>query len=130
SASKLNIPNSLNNTSKLLHMFSSNFRDMTEAQIEKMVVEALSREGFLVIKIPNDALWRQRVVGTAKGAPDLVVVLPRGRVVWLEVKAPRRYPSPDQRLLHARLGGLGHAVAVVRSVDEALAFIRKVVTSQ
>jgi hypothetical protein len=54
---------------------------MKEQGIERKIIETLSREGYLVIKIPNDALWRQRVMGTAKGAPDLVVVLPRGRVV-------------------------------------------------
>jgi hypothetical protein len=105
-----------------------NTRKTTERELEKRIIEALSREGYLVVKIPNDALWRQRIAGTQKGAPDLVVVGPGGRVVWLEVKAPRRYPSPDQRVLHSCLTALGHAVGVVRSVDEALAFVRKALT--
>ncbi len=101
---------------------------MTERDIERKIIEALSREGLLVIKIPNDALWRQRVAGTLQGAPDLVVVAPGGRVVWLEVKTARGYLSQPQKALHRKLKEMGHHVEVVRSVEEALAFVRKALT--
>jgi hypothetical protein len=58
------------------------------------------------------------VPGLRKGAPDLVVALPGGKVLWLEVKAPSGRVSADQIALHGKLNARGHTVAVVRSIDD------------
>lgn len=63
-------------------------------------------------------------MGTVKGFPDLICILPGPRFWLFEVKAEGNYPDPDQRALHDRLRGLGCAVAVVRNildVDAAIA---------
>lgn len=58
------------------------------------------------------------LMGTVKGFPDLICLMP-GRRVWLfEVKAKGNNPDKDQRELHEQLRGLGFRVAVVRSVAD------------
>lgn len=64
--------------------------------------------------------------GMRTGAPDLVVALPGGRVLWLEMKrASRRmsHVSDSQRLEHSILTTLGHEVHVCYGADEAIAVI-------
>lgn len=58
------------------------------------------------------------------GCPDLVVCLPRGRVLWLEVKTESGRLSEAQEVMHADLRDLGHAVFVVRSLAEAIEAVR------
>lgn len=57
-------------------------------------------------------------MGTVKGFPDLLCLLPGPRVILFEVKAPGNYPDADQKALHHRLRALGCCVAVVRSVQD------------
>ncbi len=63
-------------------------------------------------------LARATRLGAKKGFPDLMVLFPGAVTVFLEVKAPGNYPTPEQREMHARLEGLGFPVAVVRSIDD------------
>lgn len=94
-----------------------------EALIEKEIVTALQAQGLMVVKVPNEALWRQRVPHAVKGFPDLMVILPK-RIVFFEVKAPKGRLSPAQEEVHKRLWYLGHEVYVVRDVDEALYYLQ------
>lgn len=61
---------------------------------------------------------RNEAMGTVKGFPDLLCLLPGGRVMLFEVKAPGNYPDADQKALHHQLRALGCFVAVVRSVQD------------
>lgn len=49
------------------------------------------------------------------GYPDRLVLLPGGRVVWVELKSTGRKPNALQRVRHAELRRLGHAVYVADS---------------
>lgn len=77
----------------------------------------INRSGKSIAKEIAKAILR----GLRKGFPDLLVLLPGGRVVFLEVKAPGNYPDPDQRKLHEEMRALGHQVAVVRGIDDVRA---------
>lgn len=57
-------------------------------------------------------------LGTLAGMPDLVVILPRGRVLWLEVKGSKGRTSTAQTDIWLKLRGLNHDYAVVHSIDE------------
>ena len=74
---------------------------------ESAVEAALSREcrlrGFPCLKLTP----------TTPGVPDRLVVLPGGRHVFVEVKAPGRSPRAAQRHWHASLEAMGHRVCVV-----------------
>ncbi len=58
--------------------------------------------------------------GCEPGTPDIEVMLPGGRVVWLELKTAEGNPSDVQTEWHAMARSMGHTVHVVRSVEEAV----------
>lgn len=58
------------------------------------------------------------VPGLTPGVPDLVVILPAGQVLWLEVKSEKGRVSDAQFAFHTRLNGLGHRVGVVRCLED------------
>lgn len=101
-------------------------RKRPENDIQRAIVKyigAVLPHG-IVMAIPNAS---RRTVGgkpmnaapgLLPGAPDLVVALPKGRVVWLEVKAPKGRASSNQITVHGKLNALGHTCAVVRSIED------------
>ena len=87
---------------------------MRESQIEQYLVDMATRLGAEVRKVQ----WIGR-----NGAPDRIVMLPDGRVIWVELTAPGKKPSPVQIREHARMARVGQRVHVVdsmESVDEVL----------
>lgn len=88
---------------------------MRESDIESYLVAQAASRGGQVRKV--------RWIGR-NGAPDRVVMLPGGRVIWVELKAPGQKAKPHQAREHARMQAMGQLVAVVDSfdgVDEVLA---------
>lgn len=65
--------------------------------------------------------------GALAGVPDLCLMLPSGKVVWIEMKAEDGCLSNVQTLLHAHFSALGHTVLVAYNVFEALAKLREVI---
>lgn len=61
--------------------------------------------------------------GYVPGTPDLIVIW-RGRAIWMEVKREGEYLRPEQREIHAEIKECGCSVIVVRSLDDALAVLR------
>lgn len=62
--------------------------------------------------------------GMRKGFPDLIAIWDGG-VSFLEVKrAKRAVVSDEQEALLKRLSDMNHNVAIVRSVEEAHAFLK------
>jgi hypothetical protein len=105
-----------------------------EASAQAGVVQAVRAVApdVIIFSIPN-GLWttkRQaslaRWTGLLAGAPDLALVLPDGRVAWWECKRPKGgILSLAQRDLHIRFAHLGHPVAIIRSIDDALDELRR-----
>lgn len=60
----------------------------------------------------------------AKGFPDLVVALPAGRVVWLELKSARGRLSPEQKQVRLMLLALGHEWYEVRSYRRFMEIVK------
>lgn len=87
---------------------------MREAQIERALVRAVKDAGGLVRKVQ----WIGRV-----GAPDRLVLLPDGRAVWVELKAPGRKPTVRQAREHSLLKRYGLSVAVVDSMEAVHALV-------
>lgn len=105
---------------KCRHSNAAGLSRTPEWLIERQIVLALERRGALVVKIPNEALWKRRVRHTLRGFPDLIAILPGGQVVFFEVKTQRGRPTRYQEDTHARIRELGHRVYVVRSPEEAI----------
>ncbi|PHM39301.1 nuclease p44 [Xenorhabdus mauleonii] len=77
-----------------------------EDVIEKHLVNEVKKAGGIAYKF---------VFPGRRGVPDRIVVLPKGRVVFVECKAPGEKPRPDQLREHERLRALGQKVVVLDS---------------
>lgn len=58
------------------------------------------------------------------GVPDRLVLLPGGRTVFVELKAPGRKPTSLQEVQHKRIRALGHSVFVIDSKQKVDEFIQ------
>lgn len=81
-----------------------------EKAIEHRVVKLAKTYGAEVRKV--------RWIGR-NGAPDRIVMLPDGRVIWIEFKAPGKRPTLQQQAEHARMRAVGQTVLVIDSVEGA-----------
>lgn len=77
---------------------------MREKQIERKLVDAVKAAGGICPKLVSP--------GT-DGMPDRMVLLPPGRIGFVEVKAPGETPRPLQTHRHRQLRALGFPVFVL-----------------
>lgn len=52
------------------------------------------------------------------GVPDRIVLMPEGRIVFVELKAPGKKPTALQKLQHKRIQDLGFKVLVIDSKEK------------
>ena len=113
-----------------------------EDHIQRAIVQALTISlpyGWIVMAVPNKPRSKvagaiEKSMGAQKGWPDLQIM---GRLIgedpadaapfagFLEVKTKSGRVRPEQHEMHDRLRKCGFPVAVVRSVDDALATARE-----
>ena len=63
--------------------------------------------------------------GVAAGWPDLLAILPNGRSIFLELKAPGKKASELQAYRAKVLRDLGHDILATSDFNEARAFITR-----
>ena len=80
-----------------------------ERTVEQHLVNALEKCGLPCIKYAN----------AASGMPDRLVLLPGGRVWWVELKTHGGSLSDLQKYQHQKLRQLGHNISVVWSTEQA-----------
>ncbi len=86
---------------------------MRESVHQREIVKELKAKGALVIKLDPGT-------GTIpKGFPDLLAILPGGRVQFIETKAADGRLSPLQRKTLDELRAMGHDAFVGRAPKEA-----------
>ncbi|MBC8954889.1 VRR-NUC domain-containing protein [Xenorhabdus sp. PB62.4] len=87
-----------------------------EDVIERHLVNEVKKAGGIAYKFVSPG---------RRGVPDRIVILPNGRVIFVECKAPGGKPRPDQLREHERLRVLGQEVVVLdsKNVEEILKFI-------
>lgn len=61
------------------------------------------------------------------GVPDRIVLLPGGKLIFVELKAPGKKLSPIQEVRKKELEKLGFKVKVIDSIEKVLDFIKEVV---
>ena len=76
---------------------------MRESTVEAALVRECRLHGFPCVKLSP----------STPGVPDRLVLARGGAHVFVEVKAPGRFPRAAQRRWHERLADLGHRVCVV-----------------
>ena len=79
-----------------------------EDVIERHLVNEVKKAGGIAYKFVSPG---------RRAVPDRLVLLPGGKVIFVECKAPGEKPRPDQLREHARLFALGHQVIVLDSKD-------------
>lgn len=78
---------------------------MLERDVEQALVRAVKNAGGIAPKFTSP--------GTA-GMPDRIIILPEGKVCFVELKAPGQKPRPIQTRQMDRLTQLG---CMVRTID-------------
>lgn len=81
---------------------------MCENQIELKLVQAVRKIGGMCLKF---------VSPNFDGMPDRVILLPGGKIAFVELKAPGKKPRPLQIARHKALMGLGFRVYIIDSVE-------------
>ncbi len=77
---------------------------MRERAIEQQFVKAVKARGGMCPKFTSPGM---------DGMPDRLVLLPQGRIAFVEVKAPGKKPRPLQLHRHKELRQLGFKVYVL-----------------
>ena len=94
---------------------------MTEREVERFFKTQLEKRGAIV--------WKFVSPGQA-GVPDRVVLLPGGRGVFAEMKAPGEKPRPLQRAVFSRMARAGHPVYIIDSREAVKKFMEEVMPSE
>lgn len=84
-------------------------------------------EALLVRKIKQAGGWALKLVSPGNaGVPDRLVLLPGGRIFFVELKTEAGRLSPLQVDVHRRLRELGMDVVTLYGRDQVLSFVEEV----
>ncbi len=86
-----------------------------ELSIERHFMARLAELGIVCVKLNLQG---------RRGYPDRLVLLPRGRSVFVELKVPGKDLSVLQKYIHDILRRLGHDVQTFDDADEAIEYIQ------
>lgn len=107
---------------------------VSEHQLQVLVLSYLITEAapdIFWFAVPNAGLRslrmgaRMKQEGLRPGISDLCIMLPGGKTAWLEMKTLKGRQSIEQKGFEARCKRLGHAYAVARTFEEAVAFLKR-----
>lgn len=89
---------------------------MIEARVEKKLVGMVRKLGGRALKFESP--------GTA-GVPDRIVLMPHGKIYFVELKAPGEKPRPLQVAIHEEFKALGFEVEVIDTTEGVEAFAKR-----
>lgn len=90
---------------------------MLESKIEQHLVREVQLIGGQALKLNT----------SKRGMPDRIVLLPGGRTIFVELKAPGKKPRPLQIKRLRELSFLGFRVEVIDTREKVNLFIKEVV---
>lgn len=82
---------------------------MREKYIEQKLIKAVKDKGGIAPKFTSPGF---------DGMPDRIILLPNGRMGFVETKAPGKKPRPLQEARHNLLRRLGFKVYVVDGMEQ------------
>ena len=82
---------------------------MLEKAIEKRLVKSVKDMGGIALKFISPGF---------DGMPDRLILLPKGKIAFVEVKAPNKMPRPLQLSRHEMLRRLGFKVYVLDDIKQ------------
>lgn len=84
-------------------------------------------ERYLATKVKQAGGWPLKFVSTGtSGVPDRLVLLPGGRLIFVETKRPGEEARALQKAVHRKLRDLGFAVLVIDNKDDVLALLEEI----
>lgn len=93
---------------------------MREKTVEQKLVSEVKKAGGICPK------W---VAPGFDGVPDRIVMLPGGRIAFVEVKAPGEKPRPLQAARHVLLRRLGFRVYILDEIEKIGGIIDEIRTT-
>lgn len=90
-----------------------------EAKVENHLRLRVKKAGGMCVKL----------MPTIAGIPDRMVLLPGGKIRFVELKSSTGLLRPVQRVMHDRLYDLGFPVEVLRTNEAVDAWVKMVVDS-
>lgn len=90
---------------------------MEEQKIERRLKKEIELIGGKALKFVSPGV---------SGVPDRIVLLPGGKIIFVELKAPGKKLRPIQELRKKELERLGFKVKVIDSIDKVLEFIKEI----
>jgi hypothetical protein len=85
----------------------------------------------LIFSIPNGGTRNKleaitmKATGLLAGASDLIVILPNGKLFFMELKIEKGIQSDKQKEFENRVSDLGFEYKIIRSLDEFKNFIHE-----
>lgn len=89
----------------------------SEKVIERKLVEAVKANGGMCIKLLCDNLL---------GLPDRMVLMPHGKIAFVELKTTGQKPRRIQVFMHEKLRALGFRVNVIDTTEGINNFIKSI----
>lgn len=92
---------------------------MTEARLQYEVVQWAQQEGYYCFHCPNGEKRDIRTanklmaMGVKPGVPDLIFILPRAKILWVELKLTGGKLSKSQQKFKAILSHFEHSYVLI-----------------
>lgn len=91
---------------------------MEEQKIERRLKKEIELIGGRALKFVSPGV---------SGVPDRIVLLPEGKVIFIELKAPGKKLRPIQELRKKEFNKLGFDIRVIDSIEKISELIKEVV---
>ena len=88
-----------------------------ERDVESYLVQRLDEIGIPCLKFNPD---------NKIGMPDRLVLLPDGKVIWVELKTTGGHLEEIQKLQHKRLQEIGHRVEVIWNKKDVDSLVQRI----
>lgn len=96
------------------------FIEMQEANVEKYLIRYVKDKGGLCLKF---------ISASMRGLPDRIVILPQGKIFFIELKAKGKKPRPEQTRVHTLFSSLGTKVYTADSKEKVRSVVDEVYSS-
>jgi hypothetical protein len=107
----------------------------SEHQLQRLVLDYLdlnAADDVYAFAVPNAGLRsarmgaRMKAEGLRAGAADICIMLPNGKVAWLEMKSHKGRQSIKQKGFEAHCKRLDHPYTVANTFHDAVTFLEKI----
>lgn len=99
---------------------------MTESKLQQEIVMFFRNEfqrhrKGLIFSIPNESTFQNKKfknTGVMNGVSDLIVILPNGTLIFVELKTETGKQSEKQKDFQKRVNDLGYEYLLIRNLEE------------